>query len=96
MSPQIFAIRDIKANQIVGGLHIFKHQAVAVRFFGDIASNPETMINRHIDDHELIVLGTYDEDTLTINALLAPFVVIAGFAWLASQATAPKLHSEAV
>lgn len=83
----IYAILDTLAATIVGGLHLFAHDAPAVRFFSDIAADPQTMIGRHPDDHSLICLGVLDESTNTIT----PYdngnrVVITGAAWKAAQA----------
>lgn len=91
MTSNIYAIRDTKAETILGGLHIFKHQAVAIRFFGDLAADPQTNVCRHIADHELVVLGSFDEDSTLIVGFVAPHVIITGTAWKAAQAEGPSL-----
>lgn len=62
MKLGIYAIRDTVADTIVGGLHVFKHDAVAVRFFMDIASDHQTMVARHLGDHEMVKVGELNED----------------------------------
>lgn len=83
MKKTIYAIMDTKAETIIGGLHLFAHEAAAIRFFGDIASDAQTMVARHIGDHELIQVGYCDEATGQVEASLA--VVITGAAWKAAQ-----------
>lgn len=82
---KIYAIRDNVSNTIVGGLHLFLVDAVAVRFFGDIASDAQTMIYRHIDDHDLILVGSFDQDTNVVEGFTLPHPVITGTAWKAAQ-----------
>lgn len=61
MKIGIYAIRDTAADSIIGGLHMFKHDAVAVRFFMDIASDHQTMVARHLADHEIVKVGDIEE-----------------------------------
>lgn len=82
---QIYAIRDNTARMIIGGLHLFAHEAAAVRFFGDVAGDPQTMVARHINDHELICCGVLNEETGVIEDDTAK-LVITGAAWKAAQA----------
>lgn len=84
VSKGIYAIRDSKAETIIGGVHLFAHQAAAVRFFGDIASDSQTMVARHINDHELLYLGQIAEETGVIVSVV-PELVISGAAWKAAQ-----------
>ena len=83
MKKSIYAIVDTKAETIIGGLHLFAHEAAAVRFFGDIASDAQTMVARHIGDHQLLELGEIDETTGDIRP--DSRVVITGAAWKAAQ-----------
>lgn len=82
----IYAIRDNLAATIVGGLFLHAHHAPAVRFFSDVASDPNTNVARHIEDHDMVCLGTLDEETCElVSTPLA--VVITGTAWKAAQQT---------
>lgn len=83
---KIYAILDTLAAAIVGGLHVFPHDAPAVRFFSDIAGDPQTMIGRHPDDHSLICLGMLTEDNSIVPFADGNQVVITGAAWKAAQA----------
>jgi len=81
----LYAIRDTMSGQLLGGVQVFKHDAPAVRFFGDICADQQTMIARHPNDHELICLGHLDDDTHQLTALTPPITIITGKAWLAAQ-----------
>lgn len=85
----VYAIRDVAAGAIIGGLHVFPHDAVAVRFFGDLCGDPQTMIARHPKDHELIrIARVSDDDCMGTECPLDECglsVVISGAAWVAAQ-----------
>lgn len=53
----VYAIIDNLAKALLGGLHLHKHEASAVRFFADVASMPESMVGRHPQDYDLVQLG---------------------------------------
>lgn len=67
--------------------------AAAIRMFGDVASDPQTNVGRHVGDHELLCLGSVDEAGVIVPGLR---VVITGAQWRASQAPSePQLQLEA-
>jgi len=84
---KLYAIRDTLAGSIVGPVQSFKHDAIAVRFFGDVAAQPGTSINQHIEQHELLLLGELDDETgeLFLQPATVPVVVMTGAAWKALQ-----------
>lgn len=85
MATTIYAIYDNVADQLVGGLQLHKHVASAVRAFSDIASDPQTLINRHPDDYDLIQLGFITPD----NQIKPEYqIVMRGAAWAAAQTPA--------
>lgn len=90
MNRQIYAIRDTLSGQYLGGLQLFPADAPAVRFFSDIAIDPQTMIARHPQDHELVSLGYLDDDGIIV-ASEKPIVVITGAAWKAAQTPSEDL-----
>lgn len=83
MKIGIYAIRDKKAEQIIGGLRLHPHPSTAVREFGDIGLDTKSMINRHPDDFELVQLGELTDDHTAIEPIYN--VVITGTAWAAAQ-----------
>lgn len=86
MTRRLYAVRDLRANDIVGGVHVFPAEAVAVRFFGDICGDqgPNNMIAKHVEDFELISLAELDS-TGDISDI-GTYTVITGKAWKAAQA----------
>lgn len=81
---RIYAIIDTKADALIGGLQLHAHEAAAVRTFGDVAADPQTMLARHPDDFELVCLGKLNDDH-TITAMEQHLVIITGAAWKAAQ-----------
>lgn len=85
MQTGIYAILDIIANMIVGGLYMHKHDAVAIRFFNDVASQGDSLISKHPQDFDLICLGTLEEDN-TITPVGEEYrTILTGKQWLALQ-----------
>lgn len=67
MHRKIIAIIDLKAEDIVGPLWLFRHDAVALRQFIDIAEQKDTQVHQHLEDYELVELGQLEEDNQTIT-----------------------------
>lgn len=83
MKIGIYTVRDLVAQSFLGGLQLHKHPAPAIRTFADAAKAPETLINQHLDDFELVRVGWLDSETLEIEPDFA--VVMAGTALNAAQ-----------
>lgn len=80
---QLYAIYDRLANTI-GPVMTVKHDAVAIRTFKDLAKDQQTTIAKHLDEYDLVKLGTltynhnnvdHTNDTLRLEAC-DPFVVV--------------------
>lgn len=82
MPKKIIAIIDTVANDIAGPLHIMQHDAVAIRFFGDVASHPEGQIGKHIEDYQLVELGILDDD---LSIIADKKIILTGAQWAAAQ-----------
>nr|QXN72830.1 MAG: hypothetical protein [Microvirus sp.] len=81
----LYAVRDTVAQLLVGGIQLHRHEAAAIRTFGDIATMKGSVVQMHPTDFELVRLGHLDDD----NQLVPDFAVImTGAAWLATQAPA--------
>lgn len=91
MKIGIYAIFDVVAQMIIGGLQLHRHHAAAIRMFGDVASAKDTAIAQHPKDFNLIFLGQLNDDN-TIMAIVPPEVVISGSAWLAAQSQPGQLE----
>lgn len=82
MRTGIYAIYDNLAKAILGGLHLYKHDAAAIRFFSDIATTANTQINKHPSDFDLVRLG-FLENEVELTPLHE--VILTGANWLAAQ-----------
>lgn len=87
MTQRIYVIYDLKAEMTLGGLFLHRHDAAAVRFFTDVASDPQTTVNKHMADHELRCIGLFDDEAGGITGVESR-VVLTGAALLASQQAA--------
>lgn len=87
MQQGIYSVWDHTARTLVGGLYVAKHEAVAVRFFGDIAADPQTQVHRHPHDFALVRLG-YVTDVADIGLprlLDDATIILEGALWIAAQ-----------
>lgn len=89
---KLYSIRDVLAESF-GPIVAMAADAPAVRMFGDVASDPQTNVHRHLGDHELVCLGELRDD----GGIVPDFrVVITGDQWRNAQAPAePQLALEA-
>lgn len=89
MKYGIYVVYDTKAEAplVMGpqGLHLFPHDAVAIRFFSDLVNDKQTMIHRHPEDYVLKELGFMDDQAIAASA---PRVVVTATALVASQEVA--------
>jgi len=88
----MYAVRDLVARSLVGGIMVFTHDAPVIRIFADGLSDPLTTLNKHPKDFDLIALGEIaDEGTdIEVSGYDKPRVVLTGAAWLAAQANGPE------
>lgn len=93
MKIGVYAIIDRKAEILIGGLQLHRHPAAAIRQFSDIGLTPDTMVNRHPEDFDLLHLGDIT-DKNTIEALPEYNVVITGQAWAAAQAAPTEYNKD--
>lgn len=95
---RIYIIWDKLAMEAVGimKLHLYAHDAAAIRFFGDIASDKQSTVSRHPADYELHCIGNFDSrEQEMLTPMKRPVVVITGEQWLAAQqqSTEPEVRS---
>lgn len=83
MNTSVYAIWDNQAEEYIGGLLLFRADAAALRAFGDIASDPNTQIARHVIDYELHRLAQYSSTTGTLHQDRE--VIITGERWQNTQ-----------
>lgn len=83
----IYAILDIVADAIVGILTIHRHDASAIRFFGDVAADSKSNVAQHPRDFNLIRLGYLSTDHRVVPAF---DTIITGAQWAAAQQDAKE------
>jgi len=59
MTLGLYTIWDKVAESVQGGVHVFPHDAVAIRFFRDIMDAPDTSLAKHPEDYELHCVGSF-------------------------------------
>lgn len=91
---KLYAIQDTASQMIIGGVHVFAHDAAAIRFFGDLVADSQTMMGRHPNDHNLLVLASLDEENGELLTDGCPSVVVTGAALKASQQQARELAEQ--
>lgn len=90
----IYAIVDLIAQDILGGLHLAMHDAVAVRLFSDVAQMQGSLIEKHPEDFSLVRLGHIVSDNGDIRLFDEPETVLTGKAWAAAREAANRPQSE--
>lgn len=73
MKSRIYGFHDVKAQTYIGdttALLVFKHDAVAMRTFTDLAMQKGSVFQSHPADYELHCIGEFDTETGSIT----PFV----------------------
>lgn len=78
----IYAVYDNVADDILGGLHIHRHEAAAIRFYGDIATLPDSLIGKHPQDFDLVQLGHINRHGRIVGEFR---IVLTGAQWAAAQ-----------
>jgi hypothetical protein len=62
MTVNIYVVYDTVAQSVQGGVHCFPHDAVAIRFFRDVMDAPDTSLNKHPGDYDLLCVGTLNSE----------------------------------
>lgn len=70
---KIYATKDTT----IGFIECFmiSNNSAAKRMFGDVANNPQSIINKHPEDYELYAVAKFDEDTGITKGLEKPELV---------------------
>lgn len=59
----VYVLYDKLAQAIVGGLHLHKHEATALRMFSDIITMNDSRVAQHPKDFDLCRIGFYNPIT---------------------------------
>lgn len=84
MRQILCGVRDIPARSMIGIPMLFKHPAVATRWFGDLINSKESVVAQHPRDYELVQYGEYDDEADTFDGI-EPLVLLTGAQLLDAQ-----------
>jgi len=87
MLKQLYAVYDLVAETIVGGVIQENQDAPAIRAFADALVNPQSLLGQHPRDFNLMLLGSIVSDGTIVPASGGPVVVATGAALTAVQET---------
>jgi hypothetical protein len=90
MNKGIYAVLDLVTMAIISGIHLFAHDAAAIRWFGDASSDPH--IARHLDDYNLVYLGSLTDASEDIGITPEFRTVMTGINLAATRSTGPALE----
>lgn len=63
MLKNLYVVYDKLAQTTMGQILAFPNDASAVRYFVDVASGKDTIVNKHLGDYELRRVGQIEETT---------------------------------
>lgn len=79
----LYGILDTRAGTYLGEiLQVLKHDAVAIRNFGDVVALQNSPLAKHLKDYALVRVGHFGPDT---NLILQETIILTGEQWAASQ-----------
>lgn len=84
MKKLLCGVRDVPAKAMIGIPMLFSHVAVATRWFGDLLSDPNSVVSKHPQDYELVCYGEYDESVDAFEGV-EPQTLFSGREWLAAK-----------
>lgn len=81
---QLYQLRDIRAQDLIGPVVAHKSMQPAIRMFEDVLQSKDTAPGQHPADYDLLFVGTQNDETGEITAG-APQIVATGKGWLEDQ-----------
>lgn len=83
---QLYAVLDLKAESLIGGIIQERLDAPAIRAFHDaLDSKSNSILSQHPADFSLLLLGTIEEDGRIYPNGDGPQVVATGAQWAAAN-----------
>lgn len=73
---KVYSVYDVKA-MVYGKPFYCKNDGEALRLFGDVSRDKETMIGKHPSDFQLFHLGDFDDVTGSISGIKPRFMILA-------------------
>lgn len=85
MVQRLYGVIDRKAMQLVGQLHLFPSDGVAIRNFQDVVSDPRpSVLSQHPEDYFVAEFGTFEtpDDAFPRLSSRDAFVIVVEIAQL--------------
>lgn len=79
MKVRVYGFYDRKSESYIGdsaGLVLFRHDAVAMRSFGDLCRQEGSIFAKHPDDYELHGLAQFDTETGELLPAISPVTAL--------------------
>ena len=83
----LYSLYDKEAETCVGPIVAEMRHAPAIRMFGELLSDQQTLPGRYPKQFQLMHVGTQDTDTAEITAI-KPTVIATGVEWLQQRENA--------
>lgn len=91
MKKGLYAIVDTITADLVGNMNcvtVHKGDTPAIRFFNEVAREPQTHVRQHINDMVFVRLGWLSDET---NEVTPDFeILLTGQRWMAAQESKPE------
>lgn len=81
---RLYQLYDLTAQAVAGPIMSEKKDGPAIRAFTTVLADKNTMPGRYPEQFELRLIGTQDEESSQINALM-PQTIATGAAWKEAQ-----------
>lgn len=94
MATKLLCVILDRMAQAIGPVMVFPALGAAVRTFGDVANDPQTMVSRHPEDFDVLQVANIDDATGVVTPLVPPAVLLTGAAWVAAQSREAKPSAE--
>lgn len=90
MQRNLYVVYDKVANDTIGPIIQYNHDAPAVRTFSEGLADPQGL-GRHPQDFDLLLVGRINTDAgeFAID-VVPPTLILSGAAWLAAQPSREK------
>lgn len=89
MIRKVFAIFDSK-GKVFSNPYFFNEEGEILREFIDLANDPQSKVNKHPEDYILFKIGSYDDTTGSLEAVIPPLNLGVASAYIrVSQAPLP-------
>lgn len=81
----VYVVIDQTAKSVLGSLLCFQNDNLAVRFFDDLARDPQGSVSRHVQEYKIVQVGEVSQESGQLFPLKRIREVYTGAKWMAAQ-----------